>query len=349
MRAIAFAALVACSSRSARPDPRVEYVGDPLGAWRTDPSEAHARNIWDLQAFDGRLYVGYGDAVVNTGPTFVIAFDPVRREFDREVSLNEEAIYLYRVIGDRLFVPGVDAYRLPDGALHVRDRAGWTKRHLASVVHANDVAVHGERLCVAVQNSLNVGGVACSRDDGATWKTLDTASWRSTSLFTLGDALYVGSHDSGVRRVDAEQTAHVAFDLPGIDDDAAIVIGKPTRCGDDEVVFIGKRVEYVKGLPRVQVVGAFRVDRTMNVSRIEVAGVPVDVIADDCRVVSNRALDNGQTEVSIGETKFVVEAMARSAELMDGYFYVGLGCEPGRCSAAAGRIVRLPAPQNGKQ
>jgi hypothetical protein len=231
---------------------------------------------------------------------------------------------------------------LPDGALHVRDRAGWTQRQLASVVHANDVAMHGERLCVAIQTNPNVGGVACSRDDGSTWQTLDAASWRSTSLFVLADKLYVGSHDNGVRRVDAEQTTEVAFDLPGVNDDAAILIGKPTRCGED-IVFIGKRVEYVNGSPKVQVVGVFRVDGAMKVSRIEVAGTPVDVVADGerCHVVSNRILDNAQTEVTIGDRKFVVETMARSAELLDGYFYVGLGCEPGDCSAAAGRIVRL--------
>jgi hypothetical protein len=38
------------SCRPCSDELQVEIVADPLGAWRTDPSQAFARNIWDLQA-----------------------------------------------------------------------------------------------------------------------------------------------------------------------------------------------------------------------------------------------------------------------------------------------------------
>ena len=60
---------VACSSPSKWSPSAVDVVGDPLGAWRTEPREAYARNIWDLQEYGGRLYLGYGDTIENTGPT----------------------------------------------------------------------------------------------------------------------------------------------------------------------------------------------------------------------------------------------------------------------------------------
>ena len=36
-------------------------------------------------------------------------------------------------------------------------------------------------------------------------------------------------------------------------------------------------------------------------------------------------------------------ALARSAERMDGSYYLGLGCASGRCSSLAGTLIRVPA------
>ncbi len=40
---------------------------------------------------------------------------------------------------------------------------------------------------------------------------------------------------------------------------------------------------------------------------------------------------------------FVANAMARSAELMNDYFYIGLGCASGQCTRMAGRLLRTSA------
>lgn len=229
------------SARSARPcRPAIETVGDPLGGWRTSPSEAYARNLWDLQEFRGRLYLCHGDAIVNTGPRQVLAFDPSSQAFTQDTVVNEEAVTSLRVFGDRLYVPGPDAVSMPDGALYVRDAIGWRTVVLPDVVHASDVLVHGAELCVAVQDSFNGGAVRCSRDDGATWSEYSTGSFRAVSLFQLGDALHVSSHDVGVQRIEGG-IVPVKLEIEGIDPHADVLVTKAVHCGG-ELVFIAKQI-----------------------------------------------------------------------------------------------------------
>ena len=345
--------MAACSPRSPAP-PQPELVGEPLGAWRATSEQAYARNLWDLQTYRGRLYLGYGDAITNTGPTDVIAFDPARRAFEHETTLPEEAILTYHVFGDRLVVPGVDAVDSDDGALYIRDAAGWTRIPLPQAAHALDVAVRGAEICVVVQDRQAGGVVRCTGDTGATWRTYPTASWRAVSLFELGGELYVSSHDSGVRRVDG---GRVAFVIPGVTDDGNVLVRHPTGCGD-EVVFMAVRVRYEHDSAQVDALGLFRASAgpggAIAVARIELPGTPADVFAHDgrCYAVTNHprgdAFDVAIHESTDNRTwrpraSFTADAMARSGELLGGYFYVGLGCELGRCTPAAGRLLRIAA------
>ncbi|MBA3541381.1 MAG: hypothetical protein H0T79_17345, partial [Deltaproteobacteria bacterium] len=339
----------------APPAAPIEVVGDPLGDWRASPDEAYARNLWDLQAFRGRLYLGYGDAIQNTGPTEVIAFDPATHTFIHDAVFQEEAILRYRVFGDRLFVPGVDAVTSQDDTLYVRDAAGWTRLPLTDVVHASDVSVRGDEICVAVQDRATGGAVRCTRDQGGTWKAFPTQSWRSVSLFELGASLYVSSHDSGVLRVDGRK---LQLELPGVTTDRNVLVTQPIRCGND-VVFIGKRIQYAGEAATVDVLGVFRasVDArgSIGATRVDIGGTPTDVFthANRCYVLTNREAAAGTFDVTVFESldnqtwnqrvTFVANAMARSAELMNDYFYIGLGCASGQCTRMAGRLLRTSA------
>ena len=348
------------SCRPCSDELQLEVVADPLGPWRADPSEAFARNIWDLQAWDGRIYMGYGDAVVNTGPTKVFAYDPVSGKVVHETTVDEEAIFSYRVFGERLYMPGVDAVGLPDGALYVRDADGWTALHLDDVVHAFDVAVLPDRTCVVVQDTQDVlfgGAVLCSGDGGASWDRYSTESWRARSFFDLGGRLFVSSLVSGVRRVDADRTTPVAFEIPGVGDNRDVVVTNAVNCGDD-LAFIAQRHQGATA----EVLGLFRA--TMDESEdITVTPVALDdvtrlfVVDDRCHAMTNHPLRCGRYQVTIYESEdarawsrrlsFVVPAFARSAEVLDGQLYVGLGCERGSCDRTAGKLVRIRAWSTG--
>jgi hypothetical protein len=347
------ATFAAC--KPSAPAPALEFVGDPLGGWRTDANQAYARNLWDLQAFRGQLYLGHGDAIANTGPTQLLTFDPATQKFAQDTVLNEEAIMSLRVFGDRLYVPGVDAVDSPDGAVYIRDGAGWSTLRLHAVAHASDVLVHGDQICVAVQATLNGGAVRCSRDAGATWSTYSTGSFRAVSLFELGGALYVSSHDVGIQRIDG-QAVPVRLELDGIDPAADVLVTRPVQCGGN-LTFIAKQITYSGPSPEVRVFGLFHTEAITSgvivAKRSTVAGTPSDLFSDGgfCYVVVNDARDAGGYDVTIARSNdgrswqrvvaVTSDAMIRSAELMQGYFYLGTGCELGHCNAMAGRLLRV--------
>lgn len=92
----------------------VEVLGEPFkgrwfGRW------TYARNVWDMQVYDGRIYLGCGNSsnegpATNTGPVPVICFDPRRSEFVCEATLLEEQIDRYcvtdgRSVNDHQWVP----------------------------------------------------------------------------------------------------------------------------------------------------------------------------------------------------------------------------------------------------
>jgi len=111
--------------------------------------DAFMRGVHDLAVFDDAMWIAYGDANVNVGrevPVEIRRFgapdDPVPESV---FTTDEEQIERFRVVGDLLLAPGVDAtedawlgnvYALPTGGswakhrtvpegVHVHDVAGW--------------------------------------------------------------------------------------------------------------------------------------------------------------------------------------------------------------------------------
>lgn len=67
-----------------------------------------ARNIWDLQLYKDKIYLGYGSTTQNTGPTTLWAFNPNTNSFENCCSIGTEAIERLRIWNDTLFVPNAD-------------------------------------------------------------------------------------------------------------------------------------------------------------------------------------------------------------------------------------------------
>jgi len=67
-----------------------------------------ARNIWDLQVFEDKIYLGYGSTTSNTGPTTLWAYDPAIDKLTSYCEIATEAIERFRVWNDTLFVPNSD-------------------------------------------------------------------------------------------------------------------------------------------------------------------------------------------------------------------------------------------------
>jgi hypothetical protein len=99
----------------------------------------------ELEVFDDRLYLGYGDWTENTGSAVGIEvryFDDPEGEVVSEFDTDEESIDYYRVWDDTLYIPGVDATEdALIGNVYVKPSGGtWTKvRSLEQNLHVLDV------------------------------------------------------------------------------------------------------------------------------------------------------------------------------------------------------------------
>ncbi|MEL6578469.1 MAG: hypothetical protein AAFQ14_01855 [Cyanobacteria bacterium J06621_12] len=103
----------------------VVRLGNPLA---DDGKKGRSLNVWDLQVFDGKIYVGGGDTSKNVGPMNVWAYDPATTSFIKEANVAEEAILQYKVIDDQLYIPAADP-RGNDNSKFYRLSAGgeWEK------------------------------------------------------------------------------------------------------------------------------------------------------------------------------------------------------------------------------
>jgi len=119
-----------------------------------------SRNVWDLQVFQGKIYIAMGSTVDDSGPVPIWAFDHEAGRWGKapETVVGQEAIELYRVINGRLYIPAAD----PKGSateaskFYRRGLDGvWT--HFFSMrafhmAHLRDLALE-DTLLIAVGNS----------------------------------------------------------------------------------------------------------------------------------------------------------------------------------------------------
>ncbi len=86
----------------------MELLGNPgMGAYSARP---YARNIWDLQTFDGRLYIGDGnssnlDPDPNAGPVDLYYWMPEGTGFVNHFTIEDEQVDVFRVIDGSLYIP----------------------------------------------------------------------------------------------------------------------------------------------------------------------------------------------------------------------------------------------------
>jgi hypothetical protein len=342
--------------------PALEIVGAPLvGVERLDGNLG--RSLWDLQDFDGLVFVGYGDGTANTGPTDVIAFDPVAAAFRTETTLAEEAVTTFRVVGDRLLVPGIDPVDDAEhGALYVRERGAWQTRRVPAAVHVFDAIAWDGRLFVALQQRPNRAVVLESRNDGASWRDHAVAGWRAHTFFSIDDGLYVAAYGGGVATLQGKTFRAIDTDLgpvPPPSKDGSVdtwaedtIVTKAARCGAVTWI-ISAYGSVATGYKAPSLRRVRREGTELATSGAMLDGAPEDLFVwnDRCHAVTNETVDDATTirifalDDDGGElvAEAAARAIARSALRVGGDWYIGLGCGNGDCGEDAGKLGRLPA------
>jgi hypothetical protein len=201
-------------------DLHVEVLGIPP---TVAALQLYAQNIWDLQTFDGKVFIGYGnssfqDPGKNSGPLPVTYYDPATEAFGTmngledvtaKTSLDEQQLDTIKVLNGDMYFLSMDAkdstasftnfYRLQPG------ETTWTKyKNIPKGLHIFDMAYFNGRLFACgymdipyVDGDWTTFGsqVWMSADDGATWTAIgairdDIESGYAFGFFELNGKLY---------------------------------------------------------------------------------------------------------------------------------------------------------------
>ena len=153
---------------------KLESIGYP-----TKDYTLSAQPIQEMKIFENRLYLGFGDATINTGPTDVLYYDLSSNTFEKEYTVQDEAISQYCVVDGKLAITGVDATEdWSYGNIYVKQDSGWVKhRTIPRGLHVFDL-VEQDSLWYAGTGSVfeltgeqlyAFGGIFVSSDKGENW------------------------------------------------------------------------------------------------------------------------------------------------------------------------------------
>jgi hypothetical protein len=180
------------------------WLGNPIAS-ETYSVPYSARHIWDLQVWRGRIYLGYGDWIGNSGPLDIWYYTPTAGCFVSETvyvsatlpaaQLDEEAIHRYVVIDGDLYIPGTDPITPESwdwGNFYRNDGSGWVKyRTIPYGIHAFDMVSHSGELFVAI-GANNAEPLLRSTNEGLTWTAAisEVSMMRFYNFYKLDDALF---------------------------------------------------------------------------------------------------------------------------------------------------------------
>lgn len=191
------------SDRSIDVSRHVERLGIPYEETYPENNTVYARNVWDLQAFGGKLYIGAGNSsnrgpAVNAGPVPVMVWNPRSDEFETEFMVDDEQIDTFYPSSPDLYIPGHDPteswqsgniYRLAEGQ--------WQKyRSIPNAIHVYALSAYKQLLLAGL--SLNTrgkgedasSGVGISADGGKTWQNVNLEGARIYGFLQTKDSLY---------------------------------------------------------------------------------------------------------------------------------------------------------------
>lgn len=339
-----------------------------------------AKNVWDMQVYHDRIYLGHGDFNTDAGPIPVIYFDACHNEFVTHFTVDEEEIHHYKVLNDKLYIPGTDArddwsfgnyYTLEDNDL-------WLKhRTIPNAAHVFDMSYYNGRLYAATGTTKpGWGEVFVSDDFGQTWQSkvpklssssLFTGDW-ATTFFELNEQLYASGKMIYPPPSIAPSMARYT-NLLAVSPSSSYVqsytksfaplsnmyntyyIQRPTTF-KNLLVFFNYKSTASHWMPDSMYVAA-DLTHSQKITFPQTTAIPSDllernglvyVLAYDKNSSGNftNIIYESQDLFTWSEVfRFNTETFARSFEELYGDFYFGLGCDYGSSSQATGNILKV--------
>jgi hypothetical protein len=351
----------------------LKVLGNPAQAKYSAGDKLYARNVWDLQAFEGQLYVGYGNSsnvgpVPNAGPVDLWRWDPAAKEFQKDFTVDDEQIDRFRIIEGKLIIPGHDPKESWElGNFYVREQNGWRKiRTLPNGIHCYDMIGHEGKLFAALGTEKGAC-VAVSQDFGKTWSPLFIPeAGRAYSLFTLGGQLYTVTDSGLLFRYREGGFQHLNIDLfPKAIDSSTAVVARATNFGKGLVYIGGNNTNDHQWEP-FSLFAANEVEQARPIELPE-GHTPYDIVVDgkNCYVLTSTPREDMVPQVASGESvpsqsgytmvvyasgdlvtwqevvRFTAPTFARSFEKLNNDLYFGLGCHTTNLSPSCGQVLRI--------
>lgn len=351
---------------------KVELLGNPF------TKSVIAKNVWDMQTYNGRVYLGHGDFNTNAGPIPVVYYDPSAGKFITQYTVNEEEINQYKVLNGKLYIPGTDAREdWSYGNFYtLEDNDQWAaNRTIPNANHVYDLAYYNGRLYAATGTTKpGWGEVLASDDMGKTWTSqmcqnmMFPGSW-ATTLFELNSTLYASGKmyfypDAAIKGTVANYTNMLAITgtssyaqrystslASGISTSYVYYIVRPMTF-NNSLVYLSQKLESSHYLPNSMYV-ATGLTQSRKVTLPETAALPSDLLVRDNTLYTLAYVKNaagGYTNIVYQSSdlqtwselfRFQTDTFARSFEELNGDFYFGLGCDTLYKPTSTGNILRV--------
>lgn len=180
-------------ARAAEQKVTVEKLGNPSAE---DGLSGRALNVWDLQVFNQKIYLGAGSVADNSGPIKVWAYDPSKKTFVSEYTLHEEAIEHFQVIDNALYIPAADPRGNDSNKYYRKQTDGEWKKFASPAVglaHVRKIVQLDDKSLLVVGNGRSSQqppaqppGAAITRDRGASFQEVEV-----TGIPPTGNSIFI--------------------------------------------------------------------------------------------------------------------------------------------------------------
>ena len=145
-------------------------LGIPLESYY--PEGIIARTAWDVEVYDGMLFVAAGDYNANSGPVPIYCYDIANKNWTHSGTVPDEQIENFKIINNTLMVPGCDPQgNWNAGNIYVYNNHQWhTMQNIPGGIHQFDLIEFDGKLFVGLGVLPGEYPIAISQDNGKTFQ-----------------------------------------------------------------------------------------------------------------------------------------------------------------------------------
>jgi hypothetical protein len=350
-----------------------QLIGNPFTA-----KGIYARNVWDMQVFDGKIFLGHGNSSNtgpsgNAGPIPIYALDPLSGTFTNEYSTENEQIDVFRVIDGVLWTTAHDPRGNASTAPFYRQANGtWAQTTNPGELHNYDIASHGGALFVALGNGSGKP-TARSTNGGISWVQHGDISGRIYELFKFKGVLYgmtyvdVTEHGrsiagygsvfywNGTTMASVDTLRGIEF-MPGAPTTATQARTERTLTFNNRLIYLGVNnvndhqwepfalytaTVFGTGTKVDLGAGTLPYDLLVRGGTLYVLASKRNALGDYENIVYSSTNSTTLSEFF----RFASTTLARSFEELNGDFYFGLGTDTTELDSNTGNIYKVGAVQ----